>query len=297
MEYRLPPLPALQAFEAAARHENFAAAAQELNLSQSAVSHRVRSLERHLGYRLFERLPRGLRLTESGKAYVPSVRKAFDEILSSTLGIFGPRGEGAVTIRAPSSYAALWVPKIVEKFLAHYPDIDVRLISTVWADKLALDETDIEFRLGYGHWPGYKATLLFKDSVVPVCSPRALQDSPAIRDIKDLAAHSLIHVMGLEDIWQKYFAAAGLRLAAGRHDIRVDSSVAAAEVAAAGRRVALMQKQFLAPYLKAERLVVLLELEMRIDQGFYLLEPEAPDRSKPGAILLRDWLIEEFSAG
>ncbi len=290
MRYDLPPLPALQAFEAAARHENFAAAAEELNLSQSAVSHRVRLLER-LGYPLFERLPRGLRLTESGKAYVPPLRNAFDEILGATLGIFGPKGEGAVTIRAPLSYSALWLSKAIDRFLSLYPEIEVRIISYVWAETLAADETDIDVRLGHGHWPGYKADLLFRDEVLPVCRP---QDGPPVRGIEDLATRSLIHVMGIEDVWGKYFAGGGLRLAARRHDIRVDSSVAAAEMAATGSRFALLQKRFLAPYLSAGRLAVALDRDMRIDQGLYLLQPETKHQMKPQAILLRDWLIDTF---
>ena len=297
MRYELPPLPALHAFEAAARHENFAAAAQELNLSQSAISHRVRLLERHLGYPLFKRLPRGLRLTESGKAYLPSVRKAFDELFASTSGIFGLKGKGSLTVRAPVSYSALWLAPIIESFLASYPDIEVRLISSVWADKLAVDETDIELRLGYGHWPGYEAELLLQESVLPVCSPSTLQDSSAIRSIEDFSKRSLIHVMGIEDLWMKFFAIAGLRLHTRRHDIRVDSAIAALEMAASGTRFGLLQKRFLGPYLKAKRLIVPLEYEMRIEQALYLLRPESADRLKPEAILFRNWLLDEFKRG
>ena len=106
MKYRLPPLNGLIAFEAAARTGNFARAAEELNLTQSTISHRVRMLERYLGYPLFERLPRGLRLTESGKAYLPSIRKAFEQIFSSTAGIFGRKDQGSLTVRAPSERPA-----------------------------------------------------------------------------------------------------------------------------------------------------------------------------------------------
>lgn len=297
MRYDLPPLPALQAFEAAARHENFATAALELNLSQSAVSHRVRSLERHLGTPLFERLPRGLRLTETAKAYLPSIRKAFDEILGSTSGVFGPRGEGFVTIRAPISYSALWLSQIIGKFLAAYPEIDLRLISSVWADKLAADETDIELRLGYGHWPGFEAELLFRDPLLPVCSPLSFKAHAPIEAIADLADCALIHVMGTEDHWRQYFALGALRWTGGSHDIRVDSSVAAAEVAATGDRFALIQERFLASYLDSGRLVLALKQELSIDQGLYLLRPEATAELKPEAILLREWLLEECRVG
>jgi len=138
----LPPLPGLAAFEAAARHENFMAAAKELNLSQSAVSHRVRSLEHHLGYALFERLPRGLRLTENGKAYLPSIRSAFSEILGATTSIFGVRRSGRLTVRAPVSYAAIWLPQFISVFSQKHKGIEIRMDSSVWADYLALDETD-----------------------------------------------------------------------------------------------------------------------------------------------------------
>jgi len=294
MRYELPPLPALQAFEAAARHQSFAAAAEELNLSQSAVSHRVRLLERHLGYPLFERLPRGLRLTESGKAYLPAVRRAFEEILGSTLGIFGGRGEGFVTVRAPLSYTALWLSTEIESFLSSCPEVEVRLISSVWADALAADETDVDLRLGLGHWPGYEMELLFRDRVLPVCSREAAEAGPAIERIRDLARRSLIHVMGVEDIWAKYLALDGGTLDTRNHDMRVDSSVAAAEMAATGTRFALLQKRFLGPYLDAGRLVVALEREMRMDHGLYLVRPETAGRPRRGAVLLREWLLDRF---
>lgn len=293
MKYELPPLPALHAFEAAARHENFAVAAQELNLSQSTVSHRVRLLERYLGYPLFERLPRGLRLTESGKAYLPSVRKAFDEIFASTSGIFGFKGKGTLTVRAPVSYSALWLAPMLESFLAAYPGIEVRLTSSVWADDLATDETDIDLRLGYGHWSGYKTELLLRESVLPVCSPLVLQDSSPIKSIEDFSKRALIHVMGLEDLWMKFFAMAGLRLTTRRHDIRVDSAMAALEMAASGTHFALLQKRFLDPYLRTKRLIIPLQRKMQIEQALYLLQPESIDRPKPEATLFCDWLLDK----
>ncbi len=186
---------------------------------------------------------------------------------------------------------------MIDKFLAHYPDIEARLISSVWADKLAEDETDIELRLGYGHWPGFEAELLFRDTLLPVCSPLFLRGHSPIEAIGDLATCSLIHVMGTEDHWARFFAMSGLRLTGGSHDIRVDSSVAAAEMATAGNRFALIQKRFLKPYLETGRLALALSRELEIDQGLYLLRPEAGERLKPEAILLRDWLLETCREG
>ena len=108
--YDLPPLAWLRAFEASARHSSFTAAAQELNLTQAAVSHQVRSLEKHLGVMLFERLARTLRLTEMGTAYLPPLRRAFDELTAATSGLFGPIGKHTLVVRAPVSFASQWLP-------------------------------------------------------------------------------------------------------------------------------------------------------------------------------------------
>ena len=109
MLYEVPPLISLHAFESTARHGSFAAAAKELNITQSAVSHRIRHLENHLGYSLFDRSPRSLHLNDMGKAYLPSVRLAFNEISSSTSAIFGSAKRKTVTIRVPVTHAVLWL--------------------------------------------------------------------------------------------------------------------------------------------------------------------------------------------
>ncbi|WP_350333713.1 LysR substrate-binding domain-containing protein [Coralliovum pocilloporae] len=294
MRYALPPLPALQAFEAAARHENFVAAAEELNLSHSAVSQRVRQLEQNLGYPLFERLPRGLRLTESGKAYLPSVRKAFDEILGSTSAIFGPRSQGFLTIRMPISYSSLWLTTVIDDFISLYPNIELRITSSVWADKLANDDVDIDIRLGYGFWPGYRSYLVYRDQVIVVCSPSTLKALPDHPTVADLLDHPLIHVMGIEDLWEKYFTSQDLTFNPQRHMIRVDSSTTGAELAANSNRFTLMQTRLLKPYIESGRLVMPFDHKASTDQALYLLEKEAQKKPKPEAILFRDWLFETF---
>ncbi len=291
MRNDLPPLPALQAFEAAARHENFAAAATELNLSQSAVSHRVRLLERHLGYPLFERLPRGLRLTESAKAYLPSLRRAFDDIRGSTAGIFGARGGGAVTVRAPITYTALWLSGAVARFTRAYPHIEIRLISSVWADKLAADETDIDLRLGYGRWPGFEAEFLFRDRLLVMAGPETFDKPPTPAEI---AESPLVHVMGPEDYWAKFFARHGLQRTRQSDDIRVDSSTTAAELACAGSRVALIQDRLSGSYLDTGRLVQVIDDALDVDEALYILLAETRERRKPEALLFHDWLLTEY---
>jgi LysR family glycine cleavage system transcriptional activator len=291
MKYQLPPLNGLIAFEAAARTGNFARAADELNLTQSTVSHRVRMLESYLGYPLFERLPRGLRLTESGKAYLPSIRKAFEQIFSSTAGIFGRKDKGSLTVRAPISYAVLWLGPLIHRFTQQYPGIAVRLISSIWADDLALDETDIDLRLGFGNWPNCHARLVLRDRVIPVCrATKPSRKSIRINQVEDFAELPLIHIMGIEDLWMKYFHQAGLQLDVKRNDIHVDSAIAAIEIAASSDSIALVQQRFIGPYLDAKRLFAPLDIEMDMEQAIYLVQPDSRQQLKPEAILFSEWL-------
>ena len=291
MKYQLPPLNGLIAFESAARTGNFARAGQELNLTQSTVSHRVRQLERHLGYPLFERLPRGLRLTESGKAYLPSIRKAFEQIFSSTAGIFGRKDKGSLTVRSPISYSVLWLGPMIHCFKQQYPGIAIRLISSIWVDELADDETDIDLRLGFGNWPGCQAREVLRDRVVPVCRP----DHPLFKKglagkVDTLRRSPLIHVMGIEDLWMKYFQQAELELNVKDDDLHVDSAIAAIEIAATSDAIGLIQQRFLPEYLASNRLAVLLDIEMEMEQKIYLVQPEARREQRPEAILFSDWL-------
>jgi len=291
MKFQLPPLAGLLAFEVAARYDNFAKAAKELNLTQSAVSHRVRMLESYLGYPLFERLPRGLKLTESGKAYLPSIRKSFEQIFSSTAGIFGRKDKGMLTIRAPVSYTALWLSPIITSFRSLYPGIQIRLTSSVWAEDLASEEIDIDFRLGFGYWPNCVSMPILTETVVPVCNPdnEALKSNQLIQ-LADIASQPLIHVMGIEDLWMKYFAEANISLVIKASDIHVDSAVAALEIAARSDSIALIQKRFLPAYFSTGRLCTAFNIEMEIEQGVYLVEPDSPKQIKPEAILFREWL-------
>lgn len=291
MSYKLPPLPALQAFEAAARHENFAAAAQELNLSQSAVSHRVRVLERHLGYPLFERLPRGLRLTESAKAYLPSVRKAFEDILGSTSGVFGFRGSHVLTIRGPSSYMAMQFPAIVDKFKSLYPNIDIRLTSSIWADTLAMDETDIDLRYGFGRWPGFESHVLIRDPVVVVCSPKTLKALKGVEPRHALTRWPLVHILGPEDYWGAYFRKLGIERERNRADIHADAIAIAAEIVVTSDRIAIAPRHLVQTQLETGRLKQPFTLEVETDQALYMLLPDTRDQRKPEATLFRDWLL------
>lgn len=297
MARQLPSLPALQAFEAAARHESFAAAALELNVTQATVSHRVRQLERRLGAKLFERLPRRLALTEIGKAYLPALRKAFDDLSSATAGVFGPVGgqQRALLIRASLSFAVLWLAPRLDRFAALYPDLDLRLTSSIWAETRTEESVDLEIRFGHGAWPGYAAERLTEDRAVPYCSPETKQTLAPIKRVEDLTGTELVHILSLEDLWQRLFASAGLAADEMPRGLVVDSTMAALEMASASRRVAIAAPRFAENYVASGRLVRALDVSTPMEPAHYLVTPLDGQPAKPEALLFKAWLLEQLA--
>ncbi|MHB1304016.1 MAG: LysR family transcriptional regulator [Acidiphilium sp.] len=238
MNGNLPPLIWLRAFEASARHLSFTRAAADLNLTATAVSYQVRSLELHLHRPLFERLPRGLRLTEMGAAYLPDVRRAFEDIAATTTKLFGHGGTGKVTIRAPVSFFALWLAPRLRNFRERHPEIDILLLSTVWADAQPDPSVDIDIRFGTGNWPGYAAELLLHENSVAIGAAHLAVKGGNCRRLDAVFADGIIHVVGHENHWAEVFRRLGAMPPTDTKSLRVDNSVTAVSVAASagGRR-------------------------------------------------------------
>ena len=287
----LPTLTWLRAFEAAARTSSFAAAASELNLTSGAISYQIRALEGHLGFALFERLPRGVKLTPMGVAYLPPVRKAFEELADSTIGLFGGSERVQITVHAPVSLAALWLAPKLPAFGDANPSIDVRVSSVIW-DNAVLDEaTDLEVRYGSGHWHGYRSEPLFNQDIVAVCSPGLLQAAQANGGLASLLPRHLIHIMGYENHWLKVRQALELASDPGSAGPTVDTTIAALELAAAGAGIALAHGIFLDAYLATGRLVPALSQEFADDNSYFVITPERPQRIRREVQLFRDWLV------
>jgi LysR family transcriptional regulator, glycine cleavage system transcriptional activator len=287
----LPTLTGLRAFEAAARTASFTAAAAELNLTSGAISYQIRALEAHLGFALFERLPRGVKLTPMGVAYLPPVRKAFEELADSTVGLFGGSERVQITVHAPVSLAALWLAPKLPAFSAVNPSIDVRLSSVIW-DNAVLDEaTDLEIRYGAGHWHGYRSERLLNQNILSVCSAAHLRDTELCGNSESVLSRPLIHIMGYENHWLKVRQALGLADVPPGAGPTVDTTIAALELAAAGAGVALAHRIFLGAYFATGRLVRALPQEFADDNSYFVMTPERPQRVPREVQLFRDWLI------
>jgi LysR family glycine cleavage system transcriptional activator len=292
----LPTLTWLRAFESAARTSSFTAAAAELNLTAGAISYQIRALEAHLGFALFERLPRGVKLTPMGVAYLPPVRKAFEELADSTVGLFGGSERVQITVHAPVSLAALWLAPQLPAFGSAHPSIDVRLSSVIW-DNAVLDEaTDLEIRYGAGHWHGYRSERLLKQNILAVCSPSLYETAQRSESPADLLSQRLIHIMGYENHWHKVREVLQLATVAPSAGPTVDTTVAALELAAAGAGVALAHRIFLGAYFASGRLVAALSREFADDSSYFVITPERPQRIGREVQLFRDWLLGVASA-
>ena len=287
----LPTLTWLKAFEAAARTSSFSAAAAELNLTTGAISYQIRALEGQLGFALFKRLPRGVKLTSMGVAYLSPVRKAFEELADSTVGLFGGSERLQITVHAPVSLAALWLAPQLPAFSKANPSIDVRLSSVIW-DNAVLDEaTDLEVRYGTGHWHGYKSERLFNQNILAVCSPALLRTLQTNGNPAAMLAQHLIHIMGHEDHLLKVRQELGLASPPASDVPSVDTSIAALELAAAGAGVALTHGIFLDAYFAAARLVMALPQEFADVKSYFVVTPERPQRIRREVRLFKDWLL------
>src|SRR5207302_3095451 len=206
MRQRLPPLNALKAFEAAARHESFTRAAEELCVTQGAVSHQVKALEAELGIKLFNRERQRLIITEAGRAYLTVVRDAFDRIASGTERLLQRQSGGALTVTTSPNFAAKWLVHRLGRFAEAHPEIDLRVSATMHHVDFAREDVYIAVRHGDGHWPGLHVTRLCVEHLFAVCSPGL---ASGLRHPRDVLKVPLLH---LDDraAWSAWLDAAGV---------------------------------------------------------------------------------------
>ncbi|MEX2081416.1 MAG: LysR family transcriptional regulator, partial [Dehalococcoidia bacterium] len=200
MSRRPPPLNALRAFEAAARHGSFTRAAEELHVTQGAVSRHVKNLEERLERTLFLRGHQGLRLTEAGAAYLPAVRDAFDRLAAATEVLRRPDTSRVLTVSVSPNFAGKWLVHRLGDFATAHPDIDLRVAAqTEHIDLAATADVDVGVRHGEGDWPGLHVTRLIGEEVYPVLSPALLAAGPPLETPDDLRHYTLLRDLSSND--------------------------------------------------------------------------------------------------
>jgi LysR family glycine cleavage system transcriptional activator len=209
MRRRLPSLNALKAFEATARHESFTQAAQELFVTQGAVSQQVKGLEDELGIRLFRRERQRLAITEAGRSYLEVVRDAFDRLSMGTERLLQRQKAGTLTITTSPNFAAKWLVHRLGRFSEAHPEIDLRVSASMQHVDFAGEDIDLAIRHGDGRWPGLHTTRLCTEELFPVCSPKLLAGRGAPRSPRDIRNYTLLHTNNTDD-WAGWLAKVGI---------------------------------------------------------------------------------------
>ena len=311
---RLPPLNALRAFEAAARHLSFAMAAKELHVTPAAISHQVKGLEEHLGQRLFRRLKRGLELTRAGQLLQPKLSEGFGRLGDAVEDLRSFGEEGTLAVSAATSFATRWLAPRLHRFVSEHPDLDVRinastrLIDPNGDDALPgdgpagspVEDADVAVRFGTGDYPGFRVDRLLAVAVTPLCNPRLLAEGPALREPADLRKHVLIHDNVRSDdgrsLWDAWFEKAGVAGADTSHGLRFSHAMLALEAAADGMGVTMGMTARAGADLASGRLVAPMKLALPLNFAYYIVSG-ADTAERPDVVAFRTWLIAEAARG
>jgi LysR family transcriptional regulator, glycine cleavage system transcriptional activator len=291
MPRRLPPLNALKAFEAAARHESFTRAAEELYVTQGAVSHQVKALEAELGLRLFNRERQRLVITEAGRAYLIVVRDAFDRIGDGTERLLQRQRGGALTVTTSPNFAAKWLVHRLGRFAEAHPEIDLRISATAHHVDFAREDIDLGIRHGDGTAPGLHVTRLCTEELFPVCSPKLLDGRNRLRTPSDLARFTLLHVSDRQG-WRQWLDFAGSTGVDPSRGPILNQASMAIDAAVDGQGVALARTALAAWDLIGGRLVRPFDTAMPASYGYWIVCPKAAAKL-PKIVAFSDWLLAE----
>lgn len=287
---RLPNLVALRAFEAAARHQNFSRAAEEIFVTHGAVSHQVRALEKELGVALFTRHGKRLAITPQGARFAQAVRNALLDMAVATQALREETRQKRLTVSAIPSFAARWLAPRLGKFIEQNPDTELILQSSVQLHDLVLDGIDVGIRFGQGHYPGLTVEKLMGDFYYPVASPGynrgRLPATP--RQLKPA------QLLRSDEPWRPWFQAAGLQLTEPRGGVRFQDLSLLIRSAMDGDGIALVRHVVVAQEIASGDLVRLFDVAVKSPWDYYLACP--PDAlHKPQVQAFRNWLLKEIA--
>jgi LysR family glycine cleavage system transcriptional activator len=290
MATRLPPLKALKVFEASARQLSFTRAAEELFVTQAAVSHQIKSLEEYLGIKLFIRKNRSLLLTEEGQSYYSDIKNIFSLLHDATEKLLARGAKGAITVSLQPSFAIQWLVPRLNTFNALNPEIDVRIKAVDQADNSLTQDVDIAIYHGRGRWPDVHLDKLHTEYLIPVCSPLLLQGKKPLNSIDDLTNHTLLHDSSRRD-WKKWFKEVGVKGVNVNHGPIFSHSAMVVQAAVYGQGIALANSILVQPDIDAGRLISPVSHTMVSKDAFYIVCRE--HQVKIGKIAaFREWVLE-----
>ncbi|WP_380183946.1 transcriptional regulator GcvA [Kalamiella sp. sgz302252] len=293
MSKRLPPLNALRVFDAAARHLSFTRAAEELFVTQAAVSHQIKSLEDFLGLKLFRRRNRSLLLTEEGQSYYLDIKEIFSALNDATRKLQARSAKGALTVSLLPSFAIQWLVPRLSSFNSAYPGIDVRIQAVDREEEKLADDVDVAIFYGRGNWPGLRVEKLYAEYLLPVCSPLLLTGDNPLKTPADLARFTLLHDASRRD-WQSYTRQLGVNINV-QHGPIFSHSAMVLQAAIHGQGVALANNVMAQTEIEAGRLACPFNDVLVSKNAFYLVCHDS--QAELGKIAaFRQWILAKAAS-
>ena len=293
----LPPLNALRAFETIARHLSFSRAADELHVTPAALSHQIRGLEEQLGVALFHRRTRSIELTDAGRLIYPGLHAGFEIVRDAVARLDRPRQDRFLVISATPGLTAKWLVPRLWRFLTAHPQIDARIAASMGFADFVSDGVDVAIRLSHGTHPDLHVEKLFDDSVLPVCSPRLIEQG--LRGLADLARFTLIHYdiplsAPKPPLWVEWLKVAGAEGVDATRGLRFNVADHALDAAVAGAGVSLSYKLIASDDVRSGRLVIPFGPEIPIvERAYHFVCPRGHEK-RPNVRAFRDWLFAEI---
>ena len=287
---QLPSLAALRAFEAAARHQNFSRAAEEIHVTHGAISHQVRALEEELGVALFVRHGKRIAITAEGERFASTLRKALTEIANAAESLNSGARQKRLKITSLPSFAARWLSPRIGRFIEQHPDIEVMLQTSSQLIDFARESVDMGIRFGRGNYPGLIAEKLADDYYYPVASTR-FNRGKLPRMPNKLAQSVLLRCE--REPWTPWFRTAGLDLLEPTGGLVFQDSSMLVRAAVEGHGVALARHVLARGELASGELVRLFDVQVKCAHSYYLVCPPE-SLQKPQVQAFRTWLQEEL---
>ena len=292
MPRQLPPLTSLKAFEAAGRHLNVTRAAEELGVTQAAISQQIKGLEEHLNTQLFRRVPRGLRLTNAGSRLLTSVSHALNDIRQAVADI-NTDANGPLAVRLPPTFAAKWLSPRLKAFRQLHPEVDLRINHSNTPVDFSREDIDLAVTYGDGSWPGVDARPLLSVDFFPACSPDYLRNSAPLTDPLNLVHYNLLHDASYDN-WESWLALAGLAGIDARRGTVLDDTNVLIQAAIDGQGIAMCSSAFVSKHLQNGRLTKIFDLVLENEHAYYIVCPESHLR-RARVLAFQNWLIDQAS--
>ena len=293
---RLPSLNALKAFEAAARHESFTRAAEDLFVTQGAVSHQVKALETELGFKLFNRERQRLVITDAGREYLNVIRDAFDRIALGTARLTQRQSSGVLTVSTSPDFAAKWLVHRLGRFAEMHPEIDLRVSATMHHVNFAREDVDMAVRHGEGEasWQGLHGERLATETLFAVCSPSLLRKKSRTLTAADVLNLPLLH---LDDHsgWQRWLESAEVNAPKYLQGVVLNRASMVIDAAINGQGIGLTRSTLAAWDLINRRLVAPFPVSMSLKTAYWIVAPPAT-ADLPKIATFRNWLLAEAAA-